>query len=235
MLNQLHSPQIMPATAPGANPALEPQIEDYLDHVCAPLVGRVSYSRRQALRAELVEHLEALIEAREELGESRDVAVRRALRQFGEPEQIAHQWLQEWAKAEPATETMWEAARRGILYFAPAAVLGWVLMGELSHRSATGTELFTLVFAVPILLGCILGLRVQRWRLLAGCAGPAAVAFVSALIALTLFEDGANGFANLTGAAFIAWLPMSSVAAEVTGWVRRRMAPRAKPWRFQQV
>src|SRR5438045_9125063 len=45
----------------------DPRIEDYLDHVCAPLVGVVPYARRQELRAELREHLAAMAAAQQEL------------------------------------------------------------------------------------------------------------------------------------------------------------------------
>jgi hypothetical protein len=51
------------STPPADLPCADPRIEDYLDHVCAPLVDRVPYTERTALRAELRTHLASLAEA----------------------------------------------------------------------------------------------------------------------------------------------------------------------------
>src|SRR5437773_12561009 len=81
----------------------DPRIEDYLDHVCAPLLGLVPYARRQELRAELRGHLEALVATHEELGSERTAAVVLALRQFGPPHHLSRQWAREWTHgAAPA-------------------------------------------------------------------------------------------------------------------------------------
>jgi hypothetical protein len=72
----------------------DPRIEDYLDRVSAPLVDLVSYDTRQELRAELRSHLEALSASYEELGASRDRAVRAALRQLGDARLVADRYAQ---------------------------------------------------------------------------------------------------------------------------------------------
>jgi hypothetical protein len=77
------------APSPPAEPSVaNPRIEDYLDHICAPLVDIVSYETRQELRA----HLESLSASYEELGASRDRAVRAALRQAGDAGLVACQY-----------------------------------------------------------------------------------------------------------------------------------------------
>ncbi len=68
-------------------------IEDYLDRITAPLVGWKDYDERQALRQEILSHLESGIAAYQELGESRDEAVRSALKQLGNPDEIGRQYL----------------------------------------------------------------------------------------------------------------------------------------------
>ncbi len=68
-------------------------IDDYLERVTAPLVGWKDYDERQALRAEIRAHLEAGIAAFQDLGESRDEAVRSALKQLGNPDKIGRQYL----------------------------------------------------------------------------------------------------------------------------------------------
>src|SRR5437868_2390555 len=103
----------------------DPRIEDYLDHVCAPLVGLVPYARRMELRTELREHLEAFVDTHEELGSSRDVAVLMALRQFGPPRELARLWAREWKQGAASTrvEPAWRAMAIGLGSFGLASVL----------------------------------------------------------------------------------------------------------------
>lgn len=74
------------------------QIEDYLDHICAPLVTSVPYEARCTLRQEMRQHLQAATSAHIELGSAPEEAVTQALTQFGEARQIARQWLDEWQR-----------------------------------------------------------------------------------------------------------------------------------------
>src|SRR5688572_25868589 len=89
-----------PSPAPDAA-ARDPLIEDYLDHLCAPLVGAVPYPRRRELREEWGAHLDSLVEAHREMGYGPAGSVVEALRQFGPPEQVSRQWLQEVRPAAP--------------------------------------------------------------------------------------------------------------------------------------
>src|SRR2546427_11434751 len=79
----------------------DPRIEDYLDHVCAPLVGLVPYARRQELRAELRGHLEALAASYRELGSAPNLASEQALRQFGDPRELARRCADERSRGQP--------------------------------------------------------------------------------------------------------------------------------------
>jgi hypothetical protein len=71
---------------------LHTAIQDYLDQVCAPLIGVMSYTARMELRTEIEQHLRALIEAHRELGAPPDTAFALAIEKFGKPEQVARQW-----------------------------------------------------------------------------------------------------------------------------------------------
>jgi hypothetical protein len=86
--------------APPADlPRADPRIEDYLDHVCAPLVERMPYDARMALRAELRSHLESLAEAYRELGSPPDQAIGHAFTQCGHPKDVAREWVRECERA----------------------------------------------------------------------------------------------------------------------------------------
>ena len=53
----------------------EAHIEDFLDHHCAPLIGRVSYEERQEQRAEMRQLVLSLAAAHEELGSTRGESI----------------------------------------------------------------------------------------------------------------------------------------------------------------
>jgi len=67
------------------------RVEDYLDRVLAPLTAGAAlpYARRQELRRELHQHLDAMIRAYQELGETPETACEKAFAQFGTPEEVA--------------------------------------------------------------------------------------------------------------------------------------------------
>jgi hypothetical protein len=70
-------------------------IEDYLDHVCHPLVKRMSYAEREVIRAEIRSHIAGLVQAHRELGSSTEEAIAAALLQFGDPKTIGRSLLKE--------------------------------------------------------------------------------------------------------------------------------------------
>src|SRR5215212_7119533 len=84
--------ELVPGSRDCIVPEADPRLEDYLDHVCAPLVGRVGYAERMGLRAELRAHLDAMVAASREVGEDED-AVLSALARFGPPHRLARAWL----------------------------------------------------------------------------------------------------------------------------------------------
>src|SRR5437667_10545964 len=102
----------------------DPALDDYLDHLCVPLVGLMPYAARQELRAELQAHLEADVAAHRELGSSPGVAIAMALRQFGDPRRLGQHCAREWIRAaEPArVQPPWQAMFTALLCFGSAFV-----------------------------------------------------------------------------------------------------------------
>jgi hypothetical protein len=77
--------------------------ERYLDELCAKLPVDLSQEGRAEIRRELEIHLDALIEARREMGETESEALAKALTQFGAVPMIAQEWKEQtppfgWAR-----------------------------------------------------------------------------------------------------------------------------------------
>lgn len=72
------------------------RLEDYLEHLGAPLVGIVPFRERKAFRREVQAHLEGLIDEYVWQGNERAAATEAALREFGEPWKVGQAFVQEW-------------------------------------------------------------------------------------------------------------------------------------------
>jgi hypothetical protein len=214
----------------------DPRVEDYLDHLCVPLVGRVPYAARATLRSELRAHLEALIDAAEELGRERDGAVWLALAQFGDPDALGREWLRGWLRGEPA---------RPVRSARPAAFVAFGCFGLATSMAiallvASATMSSRLSFLNPLWPG----LFVLLMPLLAGMAtgllspGRQALGTFYALALLILVTNlGAsvlvNGweFNDLPAIGIVqsvCWIPIGCAAAAFGGWLRglREQAPK---------
>jgi len=95
-------------------------VEDYLDHIVAPMVGVVSFETRQELRRDMRAHLAQLIAAHEELGSDHAEATLAALRQFGPPSVVSRKWLEELPQDLP--DQLWaDSAATSLVRTAKAA------------------------------------------------------------------------------------------------------------------
>lgn len=77
-------------------PAGTDLIEEYLDHVCASMVGLVPRPRREASRNELRDHLLSLAEELHAEGVELSVALRRACDEMGNPREIGQALVSTW-------------------------------------------------------------------------------------------------------------------------------------------
>ena len=92
----MHNPFEIPRLVPQASPSA--QIEDYLDHLCAPLVGKTTYEQRLTIRQEVRSHLLVLALAHEELGSTPVEAIQAAIHQFGNARKIGGTLAREYHK-----------------------------------------------------------------------------------------------------------------------------------------
>lgn len=202
--------------------------------MCAPLVGRLPWERRQALRAELAAHLDCLAAAELECGCSPDEAVPRALRHFGDPSRLGRQYAAECPPGEGAfRKSAFVAlgcfAAASILLGASMAVGPRVEWGLQQSGALPGSFLPLLqvwcVFLLPFLAGGIAGYLNRR-------RGPGVVLLAMAGTGLAWFLLGVftsaagwpeNPFGALGGFQLAAWLPGS-----VAGWFS---GSRLRRWR----
>jgi hypothetical protein len=76
-------------------------IEDYLDHLCAPLVGVVPYQERFRLREETGFHLERRARGFMLDGMNEADAVLQAIERYGTSQEIGQRFLEAWFTAQP--------------------------------------------------------------------------------------------------------------------------------------
>lgn len=84
---QPYVPQYVPV--PRKDEMSEAHLEDYLDHFCVPLVGKISYEERAKMREELRSQIESVIAAHIELGVTREQAIALTLQQFSHVPAVA--------------------------------------------------------------------------------------------------------------------------------------------------
>ncbi len=118
-------------------PTPEAQIEDYLDHVCAPLIGVISYEERQRIREAKRRELEATIQAHLELGSTREQAVALTLSAQTLPASNAkHQIVLPVQKQEISVAvTAWHKTQQTAFALATGnALIGLPIVLTVAHR-----------------------------------------------------------------------------------------------------
>jgi hypothetical protein len=225
----------------------EPRIEDYLDHVCAPLVGVVPYARRMELRTELREHLVAFVATHEELGSSRDVAILMALRQFGPPRELARLWAREWKQgAAPARlEPAWRAMAVGLGCFGLASVLTLTVHMYIAARHGQDVEILALLEMIlvggvlPLSAGLVTGLLARARHALGSFYAVSALIVPAAALALSSFArypgdtDLSESSLILAMVQALYWMPIGCGAAALGGSLRARLTQRPSRWVLQ--
>lgn len=140
----------------------EELLQDYLDNLCAPLVGIVPYVERQSLRAEAEEHLLALIEDKEAQGLFSEAAVAAALIEYGEPYPLGQTLRETWCRGQmPRTRLArytGAADVRAFAFFGAASVVNGLLVqvtALVPGWKCTTPYLFVLAVLLPLLAGLI--------------------------------------------------------------------------------
>jgi hypothetical protein len=106
-------------------------LSDYLDHLCASLVGIVPFRARDRFREEIAFDLESRVARHVREGIEPREAVRMAIEKVGRSEEVSARYLSEWVRYQPVSPL----ARRiglpnayAILFFGQASLWGLALV-----------------------------------------------------------------------------------------------------------
>lgn len=212
---------------PSVGSEAQAQIEDYLDYLCAPLLGIVPYAQRRRLRMEAADHLSALVEDFEAEGFAPQEAVAVALREYGEPWQVGQGFADAWLGG---------AASRRLGRFADGATLrafGW--FGVLTVLNLLVIEWYTLgpsqagllpliqclAVVSPVAAGALTGTGLDSRTGVGICRVVALLGLASAATGLLLRpqQEGLT-FATFQ---FVFWLPVGCLSATVAASLRRQL------------
>ncbi len=201
------------------------RIEDYLDHLCAPLIGIVPYCERMAFRQEAHAHIDALIRDYLYAGKAPEEATESALREFGEPWKVGQSFLQEWSQGTPQmrpARLIRKATWTAFAWFGVASMLTLLLLEQVvlpPRQDALLPGVLLLAFLAPFVVGSVVGrtLPAQTGR---GVRNALLIlvlhSFVTGLLLLPRQEGLLFALWQL-----LFWLPVGHGTASVTAlWVR---------------
>ncbi len=219
--------------ADSADAQIENSVEDYLDYLCAPLLGIVPYAQRRRLRLEAADHLYALTEDYAAEGFAPPEAVRLALREYGDPWAVGQSFADAWAGASAAGR---------LVRFADAATLrafGWfgvfsvatLLLLEISllQPGASWCQPYVACLAViaPVIAGILTGLGLHGRTGLGICRAVGTLAVASGVVGLLLLPRE-EGFQFAAFQLFV-WLPLGALSAAVVAGLARQCRLRHFP------
>lgn len=211
------------------------RLEDYLEHLVAPLIGIVPFAERKAFRQEAYAHLEGLICEYLWQGKDRQEATEAALQEFSEPWKVGQAFLQEWLQGTPTQRPdllSRKATFTAFAWFGMASMLLLLLLERVTYEPSqdallSGIGLLALFapFAAGALTGAMSpaqaerGVRNAAWLLTAH-------AFATGLLLMPRYEV-------LAFAAWVLlfWLPAGRVSATMTASYLRQ----ARRQRFWQI
>ncbi len=217
----------LPHAASPAEDEVQAQIEDYLDFLCAPLLGIVPYAQRRRLRLETEDHLRALAEDFEAEGFAPAEAVTVALREYGEPWRIGQDFAEAWLSGpHPCRFARWTdaATLRAFGWFGVGSVttlLGVEQCTLMPHQDSLWLLVQCLAVAAPLLAGVLTGFALHPKTASGVCRAVAALGLASgAAGALVLPHPEVLQLALFQ---MVFWLPAGCLSAAVTAGLRRQL------------
>ena len=212
---------------------IDVQIEDYLDYLCAPLLGIVPYAYRRRLRMEAADHLYALSEDYAAEGFTPLEAVQVALREYGEPWAVGQSFADAWAGASAAGRRVRFADAATVRAFSGFGVftVANLLLLETSLFQPGGSYwqpyLVLLAVVSPLIAGIFTGLGLHSRTGLGICRAVGLLAPASGVVGLLLLPH-TEGL-QLALFQLLVWLPLGSLSAAVTAGLARQFRLRHFP------
>ncbi len=200
-------------------------IEDYLDHLSAPLVGIVPLAERRGLRDEVRAHLEALAAEYGFEGMPPPEATAAALQELGEPWQVGQTFLREWLQGRPEVtpaRLTRQAALRAFAFFGVAAVFNWLLIEQRALNQPPGDLMPWIVLLAalsPLIAGTLTGLGLPA-RMGRGLCWALGTLTLHALATSALLLPQSDGF-SFALCLLLWWLPAGWLSATATAHLVR--------------
>lgn len=198
--------------------------EDYLDHLCTPLVGLVPYAVRCKLRMEAEDHLCALIAEFAEKGLTPEDALHAAMQEHGEPWGIGQAYADAWMRGSSAGSSPHRFVAPYLLHglawvgMASVPTLLLVEQGCLARESIALEWVGVLAVLAPFVAGILTGFTAPARPVRAVCC---------ALLLHILVSFAAGGLlwpetAGLRFALFqlVFWLPAGCGSAWTVAYFR---------------
>ena len=224
-MNNLPELQVISSDHLARQADCDERLEDYLDHLCAPLIGIVPYSERNALRQEAHTHIAGLIREYQYEGRELREATEVALREFGEPWNVGRAFLWEWCQGTPRcrhASLIRRATVAAFGYFGLASMVTLLLLEQvvLVPNHDTFVPLIgVLAFFSPFLAGVLVGFTTpaQAER---GVCNAVLLLLLHCVAASLLLLPRLEGLA-FAGWQLLFWLPAGRVSASLTSaWLR---------------
>ncbi|HZO86889.1 MAG TPA: hypothetical protein VFB38_01020 [Chthonomonadaceae bacterium] len=209
------------------------QVQDYLDYLCAPLLGIVPYAVRQSFRQEAEAHLWAIVEEYQEQGLPEEKALYAAMQEHGDPSLIGQAFVEAWSEKAPRrslARRIGPATWRAFGFFGVASAL-CLLTLEIYTLNARKPDLplflFVLAPVAPVAAGCLTGLTTSAQVAAGTCRALIFLILHMAVISLLVLPRTEIAFFTLF--QLLYWLPMGCLSAAITSlflrWRQRQRFP----------
>jgi hypothetical protein len=218
---------LFPSDALPAEDDPQAQIADYLDYLCAPLLGIVPYAQRRRLRLETEDHLRALAEDFGAEGFAPDEAVSVALREYGEPWRIGQDFAEAWltgphpCRFARFTDAATLRAFGWFGVFSVLTLLGVEQCALAPHQEALSFLVQCLAVFAPFIAGVLTGFALHPKTAGGVCRAMAALALVSGAAGLLVLPH--MEVLQFALFQFVFWLPVGCLSAAVTASLRRQL------------
>ncbi len=198
-------------------------LSSYLQRTCVPRGSVVSEQEQDELREEMSGHILALAAAYQELGSSAEEAMRAALKQFGEAEEIGRGVAREIGKRPSLLESPLTVSMIG------GVLVNWVTLSGANYLLVNAEiNVITLeAHLVGIAMGCISGTVLWKRRRSIGQAalwntcfyvGTVATSIVAvALLSGNLDRCLSLEWVRLAAPVLLQWLAVAGVAGACSG------------------
>ncbi len=252
-------PDLRPKDQQDADLTPEELVDDYLEHLCAPLVGWVPYRERERLREEARSHLEGRAHAYGIDGFAPQEAMRRSIERFGKSARLSEEFLETWLNYQSQGKIVQKLGLNNayaLFFFGQMAALSYLFLnlrlvfppssslrfGESVHRfDAIGmplpdgsiwTYLFLgIVFLAPFVAGWLTGRMAVLHAARAVYHMMLPIIIGTFFLGVALLPSREGLFVAL--AETLWWLPVGCLTAHVAAAVtwRRRCAYHSIPIR----